>query len=89
MKMLRAVGSVLLVLAGCAGNSAFADSSDCQDTISRYNSAIDDVASTLKRYSSCVSSSNGKDDCSSEFHRLKTAQSDFEDAVNAVRSECN
>ena len=65
---------------------ATADSSDATDT---YNSAIPDVSDALKRYTRCLSSSNGHDDCSSEFRRLKNAQSDFESAVSGYESECN
>jgi hypothetical protein len=66
-----------------------ARASDCQDAVSQYNSVISDISSTLRRYSSCVSASNGHDDYSSEFRRLKSAQSDFEDAVSKYMSECN
>lgn len=51
---------------------------NCRDATDTYNSAISDVSDTLKRYARCVSGSNGQDDCSSEFRRLKNAQSDFE-----------
>ena len=62
---------------------------DCGDATSTYNSAISDVSDALRRYSRCLSSSNGHDDCSSEFRRLKNAQSDFESAVSQYESECN
>jgi hypothetical protein len=53
-----------------------------------YNSAISDLSDALRRYSRCLSNSNGHDDCSSEFRRLKNAQSDFESAVSEYESEC-
>lgn len=62
---------------------------DCNDATSAYNAAISDVSDAIKRYTRCLSSSNGRDDCSSEFRRLKNAQSDFETAVSQYESECN
>jgi hypothetical protein len=66
-----------------------AATANCSDATDTYNSAISDVSDALKRYSRCLSSSNGHDDCSSEFRRLKNAQSDFETAVSEYESECN
>jgi hypothetical protein len=65
-----------------------ADTAACKDAIDQYNSARSDIADTLKRYASCVASSDGHDDCSSEFRRLKSAQDDFESAVSEYESEC-
>src|SRR5882724_13685987 len=62
---------------------------DCSDATNTYNSAISEVSDTLRRYTRCLSSSNGHDDCSSEFRRLKNAQSDFESAVSKYQRECN
>ena len=62
---------------------------DCSDAISTYNSALSDVSDAIRRYTRCLSSSNGHDDCSSEFRKLKNAQSDFESAVSEYESECN
>jgi hypothetical protein len=66
-----------------------AASADCSDATDRYNSVISEVSDTLRRYTRCLSSSSGRDDCSSEFRRLKNAQSDFESAVARYVSECN
>jgi hypothetical protein len=62
---------------------------DCNDATDTYNSAISDVSAALRRYNLCLASSKGHDDCSSEFRRLKNAQSDFESAVSEYESECN
>jgi hypothetical protein len=67
---------------------AIAGQRECQDAIDRYNSTLDDVSSTLRRYANCVSNSRGSDDCSSEFRRLRSAQSDYEDAVGTYQREC-
>jgi hypothetical protein len=61
---------------------------DCDSVVSRYNSVLSDIESYLRRYSRCVADSRGSDDCSSEFRRLRSAQSDFETAVSQYRSEC-
>lgn len=61
---------------------------DCNNAINSYNSAISDISSYVKRYARCVSDSQGSDDCSSEFRRLKSAQSDFESAVSDHQNYC-
>lgn len=68
---------------------AHAATAECSDAISTYNSALSDVSDALKRYTRCLSGSNGHDDCSSEFRRLKNAQSDFESSVSEYESECD
>ena len=67
---------------------AFADQSECNRAIEKYNSAISDISSYLRRYTSCLNSSNGHDDCSSEFRRIKSSQDDFEDAVREHGNYC-
>ncbi len=62
--------------------------SDCGDAVDRYNSVLADVSSALRRYSNCVSASRGRDDCSTEFRRLKYAQDDLESAVSEIGSYC-
>jgi len=91
MKPLNLFCLVLICAVGgtCLSGVSLAGSSECQDAISEYNSAISDVSTTLRRYATCVSSSNGHDDCSSEFRRLKNAQDSFETAVSNYSSECN
>jgi hypothetical protein len=61
---------------------------DCNDSIQSYNSAIDEIQTYLRRYTNCLSSSNGHDDCSSEFRRLRSAQSDYESAVADYQAYC-
>ena len=62
---------------------------DCDSAIESYNSSISDISSYLKRYTRCLSSSDGQDDCSSEFRRLRNAHRDFESAVSDVQSYCD
>jgi hypothetical protein len=66
-----------------------ADPEECREAISQYNSAKSDIADALKRYASCVSDSDGHDDCSSEFSTLRSAQDDFESAVSDYESNCS
>ncbi len=61
---------------------------DCDDAVRSYNSAISDIESYMRRYTNCLSSSNGSDDCSSEFRRLRSAQSDYESAVSSYQAYC-
>ena len=79
----------VIAIAISFSSTAHADTSDCQDAIDQYNSAASDVSSTLRLYSRCLSSSDGHDDCSSEFARLKSDQDDFESAVSNYESECS
>jgi hypothetical protein len=67
---------------------AQADPEQCKYAIEQYNSAIGDISSYLRRYSKCVSDSRGRDDCNSEFRRLKSAQGDLESAVSSYQSYC-
>jgi hypothetical protein len=43
----------------------------------------------VRRYTRCLSGSQGQNDCYSEFRRLKSAQGDFESAVSEYQSECD
>ena len=89
MKKILALMPIIALLAPSVVPRVLATPSECRDAVDRYNSALDDVSDTLRRYSRCVSGSRGHDDCSSEFRRLKNAQDDFESAVSAYGSECD
>lgn len=79
----------LMLLALCiAPGGALAGVSECKNAAETVDTSISEISSTLRRYSTCVSDSQGQDDCSSEFRRLKSAQSDFEFAVSSYQSEC-
>jgi hypothetical protein len=87
---MRILGIVALCAAAVLSTlSAHAATAECSDATSTYNSALSDVSDALKRYARCLSNSNGHDDCSSEFRRLKNAESDFESAVSEYESECD
>lgn len=60
----------------------------CSTAIPIYNSAIEEISSRLKRYTGCVSESRGKDSCSIEFGRLRSAQTSFEIAVIDTQTYC-
>lgn len=81
--------AVIGLLTVFAGPGAIADADGCRDAVSTYNGSLDEIDSYLRRYSRCVSGSQGQDDCSSEFRRLRNAQNDFESAVSAFISECD
>jgi hypothetical protein len=82
---MKTKAALAFLLAFAPVNSSFAD---CSNAVSTYNSVISDISSYLRRYTSCLSNSNGRDDCSSEFRRLRSAQSDFESAVSDYEREC-
>lgn len=86
-------GSPVIVVIVCVltiwPSSSFADPSECQDAVTEYKSAMSDISTALQSYTSCLSSTGGHDDCSTEFEQLKSAQDDFEDAVSKYETECN
>ena len=61
---------------------------DCESAIDDYNAAIDEVNRRLKKYVRCLNNSDGYDDCSTKFRRLRRAHSDFESAVSDYQSYC-
>ena len=76
-----------LVLA-LGGSASSQDAEQCRYTVDNYNNAVSHISSRIRRYSSCVANSNGHDDCSSEFRRLRSAQSEFETYVSEYQSYC-
>ncbi len=86
-KIIRTAGAVVLALA-LIGVSATADPDGCRSAVDQFKSARSDVADGIRSYASCVSSSDGHDDCSLEFSTIQSAQSDFESAVSEYESEC-
>ncbi len=77
------------ILLSAAAPLASAGPEECRDAVDHYNSVLEDVSSTLRQYGKCVASSQGHDECSMEFRRLKNAQDDFESAVSEIESECD
>jgi hypothetical protein len=71
-----------------AGRSS-GKSSECRDARERAASAASDLATYSRRLQSCAESEDYSDDCSSEFGRVRSTHSDYEDAVSEVNSECN
>ena len=88
MLMTKLVGAVVLGITVLIGVSATADPEACQGAVYVFKSARGSVGDYLRRYASCVSHSNGHDDCSNEFSRLRSAQEAFELAVSDYDREC-
>jgi len=84
--MAKIIGATL-VIALLAG-PATADTDACRGATYVFKSVRESVGDYLRRYASCVSRSNGHNDCSSEFSRLRSAQDDFESAVSQYNREC-
>ena len=82
------VGILSMGLLASAAPRLVADEEDCACAASRYNATLNDVGLALQRFSGCTATSGGRDKCSREFHRLKSADDDFEDAVSSYRSDC-
>jgi hypothetical protein len=90
MKIALWVGAVAApILLSAAAPLASAGSEGCRDAVDHYNSVLGDVSDTLRRYGKCVAGSQGHDDCSTEFRRLKNSQDEFESAVSEIESECD
>jgi hypothetical protein len=81
--LLAALGAALSIPA------ANADADGCRDAVSSYNTALSSQSYNLQRYSRCLESSQGQDDCSSQFRRLRNTQSEIEWAVSSYQSECD
>ena len=85
-RVLAAAG-ILVVM--CLAHPVWAGPTECQDALTEYKSAREDISTALRSYASCLSNDDGHDDCASEFSTLQSAQSDFETAVSNYQSECN
>lgn len=86
--MIRQSALAVSLLVAMGGSAPVQDAEQCRYTVDNYNNAVSDISTRLRRYSSCVSGSRGMDDCSSEFRRLRSAQSDFESYVSEYQSYC-
>ena len=86
--MIKALGAVALTIVLLAGVSATADPEACRGALRILKSARGGVGDYLRRYASCVSQSNGHDDCTREFSRLRSAQDNFEVAVSDFDRDC-
>lgn len=64
------------------------ESSNCQNAKSQAQSTAADLANYSRRLRSCAEAEDFSDDCSSEFRRVRNAQSDYESAVSSVSSAC-
>jgi hypothetical protein len=82
------VGAVIVAVMLTANIPATADQEACRGAIFVFRSAKNTVGDYLRRYASCVSRNDGRNDCSSEFSRLRSAQEDFESAVSDYQREC-
>jgi len=86
--MTKALGAIALTIVLLAGVSATADPEACRGALRILKSARGGVGDYLRRYASCVSLSNGHDDCSREFSGLRSAQDNFELAVSDFDRDC-
>lgn len=71
------------------GASATANPEACRDAIDQFKAARSDVLNDVQSFASCVSSSDGHDDCSSEFSTVQSAEDDLKSAVSEYESECS
>jgi hypothetical protein len=81
--------AVCVVLFGLSADSTKADRNSCRNAARQFKSARVDLSSAISSYASCVSGSDGHDDCSSDASSVLSEQSEFESAVSEYESECN
>ena len=86
--MTKVISAVAFGIALLTGIPATADSVACRGATHVFKSARETVGDYLRRYASCVSRSNGHNDCSSAFSQLRSAQDVFESAVSNYDREC-
>lgn len=88
---MKSYSSALLILIASGiidAQSAYASPEQCKYAIEKYNSTISNIQYSLRRYTTCLSNSQGHEDCSYEFRKLKYDQSDYENVVSEMSSEC-
>jgi len=86
--MIKVIGAMVIVVALTASIPATADQEACRGAVFALKSAKNTAGDYLRRYASCLSRSDGRNDCSSEFSRLRSVQEDFESAVSDYQREC-
>lgn len=83
LQMLGAIGFTIF-----AYTSAYASTDTCKFSVDHYITAQSEISVALRAYSTCMSNSNGHDNCTSEFDRLRAAQDDFAAAVLERQFAC-
>lgn len=78
-----------LVLRAMRHRSTKKSNTECRDALERAESAAEDVVSYGRQLISCVEAGDLRDDCSSEFQRLRSTHDDYEAAVSDVSSNCD
>jgi hypothetical protein len=77
-----------LLLALAATRPATAGPQECREAAEAYKTAHRALLEALHSYGRCVAQSDGRDDCSAEFSNVRSAQDDFEQAVEDYGNEC-
>jgi hypothetical protein len=80
---------VLTVHRRIKAKSTEGKSPECKDAQDKAATAATELADRSKKLRNCAEAEDYSEDCSSEFRRVKSAYSDYEDAVSAVGSNCN
>lgn len=76
------------LVATCTGSASAQSNWACRSAIDSYNLAVDTISSRIRRYTTCVANSQGRDECSIEFNSLRSAHTDFELSISSYRSGC-
>ena len=84
--LVAGLASLAIVMA-CERTTA--DTESCRNAIEEFDNARSGIVASFRSYGSCISSSDGHDDCSSEFSQLQSNQDHFESAVSDYEGDCS
>jgi hypothetical protein len=82
------VKTIALLASLALTSAASAARPECDIASDLYNQAVEDVAEKMAAYRQCLAESEGADNCSTEFKRLRSAQDNLESAVGDVQNDC-
>lgn len=80
---------VLTIYRRAKSKSGEGKTAECRDARSRAATSATELADRSRRLRNCAEAQDYSEDCTSEFRRVKSAHSDYEDAVHAVGNSCN
>ena len=86
-RVLAIIGAFCLTGTGTAQTPAQLQAG-CSVAGNRYNEAAAAVRRGIARYMRCLGEGRRRDDCSAQFHQIRSAHSEFELAVYQIRAYC-
>jgi hypothetical protein len=84
--VIKAAGVVSIIISLAVPQVAWAD--ECGDAVRDYNGVMNRLEDAMQKFSSCTANSLGRDMCSAEFRRLRSAYGEYESAVTVYKKQC-